>query len=68
MSLKNFHVVFIVAATVLVVFCAVQALQQFLSTGSPGMAVAFAGAVAGVVLLVRYEALFLRRCREEGIR
>jgi len=68
MSLKNFHVVFIVAAAVLALFCAVQAFGSFLRDGSPLMGAACAASLGGAALLVRYEVLFLRRCRREHIR
>lgn len=68
MSLKNVHVVFIVAATILALFCAVRALGSFRAGGSPVTAVAAVASLAGAALLVRYETRFLRRCREQGIR
>lgn len=68
MSLKHVHVLFVVAATLLVLFCGVQAAGAFRSTGSVTMAGAALLALAGVATLVRYEFVFLRRCREAGIR
>lgn len=68
MSLKNVHVVFITAAVALALFCAVQAVGSYRDDGSLLAAVAAAGALVAAVLLVRYEALFLKRCRAEGIR
>lgn len=68
MSLKNVHVLFIVAATVLALFCAVQAFDRYQTDGSMLAAVAGAAAVLAAGLLVRYETLFLKRCRLEGIR
>ena len=68
MSLKHVHVVFIVVATLLVLFCGVVAFEQFRVDGTPLMACATLGALVGAAALVRYEALFMRRCREVGIR
>lgn len=68
MSLKHVHVVFIVAATLLVLFCGVVALERFRAEGAPLMACAVLGSLVGAAALVRYEALFMKRCREEGIR
>jgi hypothetical protein len=68
MSLKNVHVLFVVAATLLVLFCGVQAVGAFRTTGSAVMAGAAVLALAAAATLVRYELAFLRRCREAGIR
>ena len=68
MSLKNVHVAFIGAAVLLALFCAAQAFGSFRDNGSVLSAVATAAAVSVAALLVRYEALFLKRCRAEGIR
>jgi hypothetical protein len=68
MSLKHVHVVFIVVATLLVLFCGAVAFQEFRTDGAPLMACAAVGALLGAAALVRYEALFIRRCREVGIR
>jgi hypothetical protein len=68
MSLKNVHLVFITAAAALALFCAVQAFGSYRDTGSMLSAVATVGALAVAALLVRYETLFLKRCRAEGIR
>jgi len=68
MSLKHVHVVFIVVATLLVLFCGVVAFERFRADGAPLMACAALGALFGVAALVRYETLFMKRCREVGIR
>lgn len=68
MSLKNVHLVFIAAATLLALFCAVQAFGSYRNQGSMLAAMAAAGSLAVAAVLIRYEALFLRRCRAEGIR
>ena len=68
MSLKNFHVVFMVAATLLALFCAVQALGNFRASGSLLTAAACVLSRAAAGSLIRFEMLFLRRCRTEGIR
>lgn len=67
MSLKHVHVLFVVASTLLILFCGVQAVAAFRSTGSSTMAGAAVLALAAVGLLLRYELMFLRRCREAGI-
>ncbi len=68
MSLKHVHVVFIVVATLLVLFCGVVAFQRFQAGGGLLMACAMLGALVGAGALVRYETLFMKRCRELGIR
>ncbi len=68
MSLKNVHLIFIAAAALLAVFCAAQAFDSYRDQGSMLSAVAAAGALAAAALLLRYQAVFLRRCRAEGIR
>lgn len=67
MSLKMFHLVFIAAAVLLALFCAAMAVQALRLTPSGMTAVALAGSLTAAVALVRYEAAFLRRCRERGI-
>ncbi|MFN7915813.1 MAG: hypothetical protein U0Q55_10790 [Vicinamibacterales bacterium] len=68
MTLRNVHVLFVVSAVLLVLFCGAEAVRAFLRAGSVLMAGAAAGAVLAAGLLVRYELTFLRRCREAGIR
>ena len=68
MSLRNVHLIFIAAATLLALFCAAQAFGSYRDQASMRSAVAALGALAVAVFLVRYEALFLKRCRAEGIR
>ncbi len=68
MSLKNFHLLFVTAATLLALFCAVQAFEAYRAAGTLMMAVASMAALAAAVLLVGVERAFLRRCREEGVR
>lgn len=68
MSLKQVHVAFIVVATLLVLYCGGVALQRFLVERTPLMAAAVVAALMAVVALVRYETLFMKRCREVGIR
>src|SRR3954465_11742103 len=58
MSLKNFHVVFIVAATLLL-FCALQALGNFRASGSLLTAAACVLSLAAGGSLIRFEMLFL---------
>ncbi len=67
MSLRNVHLMFIAAATLLALFCAVQAFGSYRDHGSMLSAAAGAVALAVAALLVRYETLFLKRCRAEGI-
>ncbi len=68
MSLKNVHIIFIAAATLLALFCAVQALGNYREQGSMLSVLAATGSLAVAVVLLRYEALFLKRCRAQGIR
>ena len=68
MSLKNVHLIFIVAATLLALLCALLAFGRFQDGGSPLMAAASACAVLAAAVLAAYEARFVRRCRAEGIR
>jgi hypothetical protein len=67
MSLKNVHVVFIAAATLLALVCAAVALQSARDSGSLTGVAAAAGALVAAGVLVRYETGFLRRCRKAGI-
>lgn len=68
MSLKNVHLMFIAAATLLALFCAAQAFGTYREQGSMLSVVAAAGSLAAAAFLVRYETRFLKRCRAEGIR
>ena len=68
MSLKNVHVVFIISAVLLALFCFVDAYGAFRADGSPVMAAAALMCAGVSVLLVAYGARFVRRCREAGIR
>ena len=68
MSLKNVHLLFIAAATLLALFCAVQAFGSYREQGTLLSVAAATGSLAVAAFLVRYEALFLKRCRAEGIR
>jgi hypothetical protein len=68
MSLKNFHLLFITAAVLLALLCGAVALDRFRSAGTAVAALAGIGSLAAAGLLIRYEATFLRRCREHGIR
>ncbi len=68
MSLKNFHLVFIVLAVLLALFCGVLAFNSYRASGSLVTGLAALGSLAAAALLTRYEAGFLRRCREGGIR
>lgn len=68
MSLKNVHLLFVVTALLLVLFCGVEAARLFVRAGSAPMAAAVLGAALAAGALVRYELAFLRRCREAGIR
>lgn len=69
MSLKNVHVLFVVIATLLVLFCGVQAFGSYRAEGSMLTGTVAALASLGLALLLAgYERRFIRRCREEGIR
>ncbi len=68
MSLKMFHLLFISVAVLLALFCAAVAVQTMRDgVSGTGFAV-LAACTAAAVTLVRYEAGFLRRCQERGIR
>lgn len=68
MSLKNFHLLFIAVAVLLALVCAILAFGRVTGDATPASAAALLASVAAAVLLVRYEAGFMRRCRERGIR
>lgn len=68
MSLKNFHVLFIAAAVLLALFCGLLAFDRFRASGAAGTAAAGVASLAAAIVLVRYEAAFLRQCRLRGIR
>ena len=68
MSLKNFHLLFVVTATLMALFSAVEALAAYRAEGQGVMGVLAIGAVVAAALLVRIEVIFLRQCRREGVR
>lgn len=68
MSLKNVHLLFVMVATLLALFCGAQAFERFRADGSVTLLGAALMAVVAAGLLVQYERRFLRRCREAGIR
>lgn len=68
MSLKTFHLLFVVTATLMALFSAVQAFGAWRESGQGMMGAVAIGALAAAVLLVRFEMLFLKRCRREGVR
>ena len=68
MSLKHVHTVFIVAATALAAVCAAEAFTLFQAERTAGLAAASVTAIGAVVLLVTYEARFLRRCQRARTR
>jgi hypothetical protein len=68
MSLKTFHLIFVATAVLMALVCATEAFAVFRSEGEAPMGVLAVAAVAGAALLVRFEVLFLRRCRREGVR
>jgi hypothetical protein len=68
MSLKTFHLLFVAAAVLMALFGVAQALASYRADGHSVMLVAAIGALAATALLVRFEILFLRRCRQEGVR
>ena len=67
MSLKHFHLLFVITAAVMALFCAAQALAAYRADGQRAMAALAVVAVLGVAALVRFEMAFLRRCRQEGV-
>jgi hypothetical protein len=68
MSLKTFHLLFVTAAVLMTLFGAAEALTMYRADGRAVMAVAAAGGIAATALLIRFEVLFLRQCRKEGVR
>lgn len=68
MSLKNFHLLFISAAVLLALACAVLAVGHLREGLAPRGVAALVVSVAAAGFLVRYEAGFLRQCRARGIR
>jgi hypothetical protein len=68
MSLKNFHLLFVVIATLTVLFCGIEALAAYRASGQAVMAAVAIGALVTAALLVRIETLFLRQCRRAGVR
>jgi hypothetical protein len=67
MSLKHFHLLFVITAVVMALFCAVQAFDVYRAGGHPAMGGLAAAALVAAAVLVRFEMLFLRRCRREGV-
>lgn len=68
MSLKNVHLLFIACSILLTLFFAVWAASGARSSGSTLLGLAAVAALAFGAILVQYERLFLRRCREMGIK
>ena len=68
MSLKTFHLLFVVTATLMALFSAAQAFGAYREGGQGVMGVVAIGAIVAAVLLIRFEVLFLKRCRREGVR
>jgi hypothetical protein len=67
-SLKRFHMLFVIVATIVALFCAAQAFASYRAERDVMMALLSVSSLAGAALLVRAEVLFLRRCREGGVR
>lgn len=68
MSLKNFHLFFIAAAVALSLLCGILAVGRLLAGPSPAAVAGLAASCGAAVMLARYEARFLRRCRARGLR
>jgi len=68
MSLKSFHLLFISCAVLLALLCAGLAIVSLIADRAMTPAAALVASAGAAVLLVRYEAGFLRQCRERGIR
>ncbi len=67
MSLKAFHLIFITAAIVLAVACAVWGLKAYFSDDGHAWDLAFGlGSIAAAVGLVLYERYFLRKLKRES--
>ena len=66
MSLKAFHVFFIVVSTALALGFGVWAMLDFAESGSWGMLALGFGSFLGSILLVRYGVWFLRKLKGVG--
>jgi hypothetical protein len=67
MSLKAFHLIFITAATLLALGCAIWGLKNFYSAGGRAWDLVFGlGALATAVGLILYERYFLKKLKKES--
>jgi len=66
MSLKIVHAVFITLAMLLAGFFAWWAGARYAATGTMDLLGLSAGSALGCLLLVAYDAAFIRRCRRDG--
>ncbi len=66
MSLKAFHIFFILMSTVLAVGFGVWALRDYDQSGNPVILALGVGSFVGSVLLVGYGVWFLRKLRHVG--
>lgn len=64
MSLKSFHVFFVVVSTLLALLCGVWAVREHLHTGSAGMLAFGVGSFVAAVALVFYGLWFLRKLKD----
>jgi hypothetical protein len=67
MTLKHFHLLFVTTAVLVALFCAAQAFGAYRAEGQASMGGLAALSVVAAALLVRFEVLFLRQCRKEGV-
>jgi uncharacterized RDD family membrane protein YckC len=66
MSLRSFHIVFVIVSALLCAFLAVWGLLLSGDTGMLSRTVGFTG-VAGLLLLPVYGSYFLRKARKAGL-
>ncbi len=64
MSLKAFHVVFILVSTLLCVIFGAWALREYVRTREGAMLAAFVGALVAAAALAVYARWFLRKTRQ----
>ena len=67
MSLKTFHIVFVVFSTLLALVFGLWALQRYQQAQSPGMLLTAIGSGVAVVVLLVYGVWFLRKARRLGL-
>ncbi|MGE0448281.1 MAG: hypothetical protein AB7Q29_01720 [Vicinamibacterales bacterium] len=67
MSLKHVHVLFVASAIALAVLCGAFASARLAAAPSLAAAASLIVSACGAIVLIRYEARFLRRFREGDV-